>query len=499
MATYWQDHYLEKNNANVAVFADYLAEEASSQRGFERGINTDAVKQGERIAPSLDGVSETMLWSLHNRACEARRHDTVLADPHSISIHDAIDYDFTRRFGAAAGSLAVRAAEIDSVLRKWLERHPDGLVVSLGEGLETQVKRVDNGRLRWLSVDLPDAIRLRESFIAPTERFRHISVSALDVAWMDEVASSSEIFIVAQGLLMYLKPEEVGHLLFSIADRFPGAEMVFDVVPRWFSRLTILGLNQTPHYRLPIMPWGINRDEVKQTLLQWHPRLRDVEFLNYRFLRGPSAFFTNMIRGLPAFQNEAPSLIHVTVAALVCPSTVTSKFNNPRKNIIRSVNDGLNETKTFDCMVAEATRSIGRNNDLANTAGKIVKKRVALGMKTALNPQRADHDEFARMVPEKVEAFSAAGVIMLQQSNHANQQIMRMASDEVSATGRAVIGLAGCRSPEALFEAQAKFARAALNRAASNFITISMLALNSHDAILAPIRQTVAVNTERLG
>jgi O-methyltransferase involved in polyketide biosynthesis len=32
--------------------------------------------------------------------------------------------------------------------------------VSLGEGLETQGRRVDNGRLRWLSVDLPDAIRL---------------------------------------------------------------------------------------------------------------------------------------------------------------------------------------------------------------------------------------------------------------------------------------------------------------------------------------------------
>jgi hypothetical protein len=124
------------------------------------------------IAPELTGVSETMLWSLHNRASEARRFDGVLIDPDSVRIHEAIDYDFTRRFGDPLGFLAARAAEIDRVLRSWLERHPDGCVVSLGEGLETQSRRVDNGRMTWLSVDLPDAIRLRERFLAPTHRFR---------------------------------------------------------------------------------------------------------------------------------------------------------------------------------------------------------------------------------------------------------------------------------------------------------------------------------------
>jgi O-methyltransferase involved in polyketide biosynthesis len=159
--------------------------------------------------PGLTDVSETMLWALHNRACEARRHGGVLIDPDSVRIQDAIDYDFTRQFGHPAGSLAVRAAAIDRALRHWLERHPDGRVVSLGEGLETQVRRVDNGRMRWLSVDLPSAIRLRERFLAPTDRFRHIAESALDRNWMGSVDPSASVFIVAQGLLMYLEPEMV--------------------------------------------------------------------------------------------------------------------------------------------------------------------------------------------------------------------------------------------------------------------------------------------------
>jgi hypothetical protein len=61
------------------------------------------------IVPDLAGVSETMLWSLHNRASEARRPDGVLADPESVRMHSAINYDFAGHFGDPLGSLAARA------------------------------------------------------------------------------------------------------------------------------------------------------------------------------------------------------------------------------------------------------------------------------------------------------------------------------------------------------------------------------------------------------
>ena len=78
-------------------------------------------------------------------------------------------------------------------MRAILQLHPDGCIVSLGEGLETQGRRVDNGRMRWLSVDLPDAIRLRERFLPSIERFRHLSLSALDPAWMEAVDPSDPV------------------------------------------------------------------------------------------------------------------------------------------------------------------------------------------------------------------------------------------------------------------------------------------------------------------
>lgn len=438
-----------------------------------------------QIAPGLVDVSETMLWALHNRALEASRQDGVLNDPDSVHIHRSIDYDFHHHFGIPAGSLAARAAEIDRTLKRWITMHPDGIVVSLGEGLETQRQRVDNGRIRWLSVDLPDAISLRERFLPPSDRFRHVAASALDPVWMDAVDPSSGVFIVAQGLLMYLQPEDLRLLFANIARRFPGAEMVFDAVPRWFSRLTLIGLNQTPHYRLPPMPWGINCDEIEPTLRRWVPNLDSVTLLDYRVPRGLPHMLAQWIHHMPFVRHEVPSLVHLVLAPGIRASNIIP-FRNKQMTSLNGV-------------LEVAKRNANNGNDLAVAAGQVIAKRVALGMAAAFDPLRADHAEFGRMIPEKMEAFSAAGRIMLQQSSEAGEQITRFASDAIMTATRATISLAGCTNPMAMAQAQGNFAIAWFQQAASNFMSIGMLALGAHEAAMAPIQQTIAKNVERLG
>ncbi len=262
-----------------------------------------------RQPPALTGVPETMLWPLYHRAAESRRPDGLLRDPESVRIMDALDYDFAGHFGVAGGSLAARAAAIDGAILEWLERHPDGLVVSLGEGLETQSRRVDNGRVRWLSVDLPEAIRLREAFLPPTNRFRHLALSALDPAWMAAVDATEPTFVVAQGLLMYLEPDAVERLFGAMAEGLPGAGLVFDTIPPWLSRLTLLGFNQTPSYRLPRMPWGIARDDIGPCLRRWCPNLGPVTMLPYEMPRGLPSALGRFMAGMPVLRGQLPSLV----------------------------------------------------------------------------------------------------------------------------------------------------------------------------------------------
>ncbi|NVB37447.1 class I SAM-dependent methyltransferase [Pseudenhygromyxa sp. WMMC2535] len=109
------------------------------------------------MQPTLTDVPETMLWTLHNRATEAKRPDGVLRDPDAVRIYDAIDYDYERSFGAAEPSHALRSILFDEHVRRFLAEHPGGVIVNLGEGLETQRFRVTVPDALWFSVDVPDA------------------------------------------------------------------------------------------------------------------------------------------------------------------------------------------------------------------------------------------------------------------------------------------------------------------------------------------------------
>ncbi|HKU56910.1 MAG TPA: hypothetical protein VJP41_07805, partial [Gaiellaceae bacterium] len=93
-------------------------------------------------------MSATLLSNLARRAAAARAKKPLLDDPLAIEAVERLDYDFT---GISRGASwhALRVATFDGAARRFLKRHPDGTVVALGEGLETQFWRVDNGRMRW--------------------------------------------------------------------------------------------------------------------------------------------------------------------------------------------------------------------------------------------------------------------------------------------------------------------------------------------------------------
>ncbi len=80
----------------------------------------------------LTGVPETMLWTLHNRAWEARKPNGFLRDPDCVRIYDAIHYDYEANFGTPDGSHAERSRVFDETLRPWLTAHPGGTVVEHG-------------------------------------------------------------------------------------------------------------------------------------------------------------------------------------------------------------------------------------------------------------------------------------------------------------------------------------------------------------------------------
>jgi O-methyltransferase involved in polyketide biosynthesis len=214
----------------------------------------------------LDGVSATTLWTLHNRASEAKRSDGVIRDPWAVTLFDAIDYDY-RKFGKPNQSHALRAVAFDAAARRYLSKHPKASVVALAEGLQTSFWRLKRAgvadELTWYSVDLPPVMALREKLLPREDRIVALAQSALDRSWMDRIDATQGVFITAEGLLMYLDPDDALGLIADCAARFPGGQMMFDSIPHWFSRRTLKGkLRLSDRYVAPPMPFALSPDEA---------------------------------------------------------------------------------------------------------------------------------------------------------------------------------------------------------------------------------------------
>lgn len=214
---------------------------------------------------SLEGVSATTLWTLHNRGTEAKRSDGVIHDPWAASLFDAIEYDY-RKFGKPNQSHALRARAFDAAATDYLKAHPKASVVALAEGLQSSFWRLAQAgvtdELTWYSIDLEPVMELRKQLLPRHEQIVELAQSALDRSWMDQIETSEGLFITAEGLLMYLEPKDSLGLIADCAARFPGAQFMFDSIPHWFSRKTLTGMRLSDRYNAPAMPFALTADEA---------------------------------------------------------------------------------------------------------------------------------------------------------------------------------------------------------------------------------------------
>lgn len=269
------------------------------------------------MQPQLTNVPETMLWTLHNRASEAMRSDGIIDDDNAVSIYTSIDYDYEKSFGKPEASHAVRSLDFDRAIRDFLRKNPNGTIVNLGEGLETQRFRVADDQATWFSVDLPEAIAIREQFIQPDDRHQHIAFSALDRRWFDFVDKSKAVFISAQGLFMYFTESEVKDLLQDIEATFERWVLMFDTIPIWLSNKTLSegGWAKTNYYVTPKMPWGINRSNVKQTIGGWlKPKAKVADIGYSTFPRGLQKWVFSFLCTMPGLKNHVPTIIRLSTA-----------------------------------------------------------------------------------------------------------------------------------------------------------------------------------------
>ena len=182
----------------------------------------------------LQSVQGTMLIPLWGRASYSLKNENILKDPEAVALIEKLDVDFSgieKSFGEFGGlCYVIRARILDNMLKNYLKSHPNATIVNIGCGLDTTFSRVDNGKLRWYNLDLPEAIAYRQSLLPDAPRSTCIPKSFFDLSWFDDVAFSPEdgIAFVAGGVFYFFQEEELRQVIAAMAKRFPGGELCFD-------------------------------------------------------------------------------------------------------------------------------------------------------------------------------------------------------------------------------------------------------------------------------
>ena len=202
------------------------------------------------ITIALGAVEETLVLPLWARARDAETDDPVLNDRHAKDIVAKIDYDFSKIETTYMENhqlvWTIRAYQFEKCVREFLGNINDAVVINIGPGLDTTFKRVDNGSVFWINIELPDVAALRQKLIPDSEREKTIAKSLFDFTWMDDIApyiKARPMLFMAAGVLCYFEPKEIEMFFKKLADAYPSAHVLFDAMSWftvWFSNRAIL-------------------------------------------------------------------------------------------------------------------------------------------------------------------------------------------------------------------------------------------------------------------
>jgi O-methyltransferase involved in polyketide biosynthesis len=187
----------------------------------------------EKVSPILEGISKTLLITLYTRARETQRPDAMIKDEKAVEIVNQMKVDFSRLKlqGHDEVALILRVRQFDSKVRDFMSRNPDAVVIHFGCGLDTRFERVDDGRVEWFDLDMPEVIELRRKLISGDGgRYHLISGSAFEDAWLEIVRpyAGRAFLFMAEGVFPYFEEAQVKTLFLKLRERFPGAELVCD-------------------------------------------------------------------------------------------------------------------------------------------------------------------------------------------------------------------------------------------------------------------------------
>ena len=184
---------------------------------------------------NVTGVPETMVQTLYARAKETRRQNAKIKDEIAVELVEKLDYDFSKADKDKAMNCGViaRTIVLDQMVKQYLEKHANTVVINIACGLDTRCYRMEGKYLRWYNVDLPETMKIRKRFLTETGPIYQIAKSAMDDSYIDDIDYHGEnILVIIEGLTMYLCEKDI--------------RKMFSIIGKSFQKVTVMVETMSP-------------------------------------------------------------------------------------------------------------------------------------------------------------------------------------------------------------------------------------------------------------
>ena len=184
---------------------------------------------------NVTGVSETMVQTLYARAKETKKQNAKIKDEIAVEIVEKLDYDFSIADKDKAMNCGViaRTIVLDRMVKRYLEKHANTVVVNIACGLDTRCYRMKGKYLRWYNVDLPETMKIRSQFLTETDPVYQIAKSAMDDSYIDDIDyHGKNILVIIEGLTMYLYEKDI--------------RKMFSIIEKLFQKVTVMVETMSP-------------------------------------------------------------------------------------------------------------------------------------------------------------------------------------------------------------------------------------------------------------
>ncbi|MGA7161103.1 MAG: class I SAM-dependent methyltransferase [Bacteroidota bacterium] len=238
-----------------------------------------------KVKINLGEVQSTLLIPLYGRAKEYEKEHPLIKDKYAHDIIEKIDFDFETEFQQMPIQMSInstiRTYHLDSAISRFIGQYPDATIVNIGAGLDTTFQRIDNGRIFWYDLDLPDSIALRRKLIPETNRNIFISKSVFDTSWFQDIKERrSKVFFMAAGVLVYLEEGQIKPLFLKLIQQFPGSEIEFDIYSKMFLwlRNNLLANRNKKSKVIANWHWGVNSGKA---ITKWSDKITIIDEFPY--------------------------------------------------------------------------------------------------------------------------------------------------------------------------------------------------------------------------